>query len=86
MTSTPYVTTDTVYYGTTAPTAAATTLVTALATTVLSTAKAGIWAFSSSTAAQLWRTRINQAKVDVAALKTCVNALRTQLINVGIIS
>lgn len=86
MASTPYVTTDTVYYGTTAPAAAATTLVTALATTVFSTAKAGIWAFSSSTAAKLYRTRINQAVVDAASLKTAINAIRSQLIAIGVVS
>jgi hypothetical protein len=84
MVSTPYATTDSVYYGTSAPTAFTNTLATALATTVLSAAFTGMWAFSSSTAGQLWRTRINQAKVDIGTLKTLVNSMRTQLINIGI--
>lgn len=106
MTSTPYVTTNTVggniggsttdaigFYGVTPvtqPTAAAQaavtkTLATALATTVFSEAKTGIWGFGTSTAAQLYRTRINQAVVDVGALTTLVNRLRTDLVALGLI-
>lgn len=84
MTSTPYVVSNTFYWGTTAAAATTATCVTALATTVLSAAFTGMWAFSSSTAGQLWRTRINQARVDIGALTTEVNAIRTQLINTGI--
>lgn len=86
MASTPYVTTDTVYYGTTAPTAANSTAVTAIGTTTFSAAFTGMWAFASSTVAKLYRTRVNQLIVDSAAHKTAINALRTQLIAVGVIS
>lgn len=61
------------------------TLVTALATTVFSAAFTGMWAFSSSTAAKLVITRINQAKVDVGTITTLVNRLRTDLVALGLI-
>lgn len=57
----------------------------ALATTVLSAAATGMWAFSSSTVAQTWRTRINQCVVDIGALTVLVNKLRTDLVAIGII-
>ena len=56
------------------------TCVTALATTVLSAAFTGMWAFSSSTAGQLWRTRINQLKVDVGAINVLLTKLRKDLV------
>jgi len=98
MTSTPYATSNTLdqykgFYGTTpivqpsgaAQAATTATMVTALATTVFSEAKTGMWAFSSSTVAKLYRTRINQAVVDVVALATECNAIRTALVNLGLI-
>lgn len=81
------------FYGVTPisqPTAAAQaavtkTLATALATTVFSEAKTGMWAFGSSTVAKLYRTRINQAVVDIGALTTLVNRLRTDLVSLGLV-
>lgn len=61
------------------------TLVTALATTVFSEAKTGMWAFGSSTAAQLFRTRINQAKVDIGAINVELTAIRAALVSLGLI-
>ena len=58
------------FYGTAPVAIAAATALTALATTVLSAAYTGMWAFSSSTVAQTWRTRINQLVVDIGTLKT----------------
>lgn len=87
-------TTDTIgFYGTT-PTAqlasasqavVTPTAVTAIVTTVLSQANTGMWAFSSSTIAQTWRTRINQAVVDIAALGVLTNQLRAELVALGLI-
>lgn len=59
------------------------TLATALATAVFSAAYTGMWAYSSSTAAKLVVTRINQAKVDVGALTILVNKLRADLVALG---
>jgi hypothetical protein len=50
------------------PTTVALTVGAAVATTTLSAAFTGMWAFSSSTVAQTWRTRINQLRVDVSAI------------------
>lgn len=61
------------------------TLVTALATTTFSEAKTGMWAFASSTAAQLWRTRLNQAQVDVVAINAELTAIRAALVAHGLI-
>ena len=56
------------------------TAVSAIATTVLSAAYTGMWAFSSSTVAQTWRTRINQLRVDVTAMNVLMTAVRKALV------
>lgn len=57
------------FYGNTPVVQPDATALTALATTVFSEAKTGIWGFGTSTAAQLFRTRINQLIADVASLR-----------------
>jgi len=57
------------FYGTTPVVQPDATALTALATTVFSEAKTGIWGFGSSTAAKLFRTRINQLIADVQSLR-----------------
>lgn len=87
-------TSDTVgFYGVTAvaqrasasQAAVSATFATAVATTTLSQAYTGMWAFASSTVAQTWRTKLNQARVDIAALATLVNRMRADLVAVGLI-
>jgi hypothetical protein len=70
------------FYGGT-PTAQQTvtlTTVTAVATTVFSAAYTGMWAFSSSTVAKTYRTRINQLIVDVTAIKTALGSTKLNLV------
>lgn len=62
------------------------TVGTALATTTFSqVATSGKWGFSSSTVAKTFQPRINQLRVDVLALTTLVTAMRTGLVNSGVI-
>jgi len=68
-------------YGVTPQSAVAVTAATAIATTVFSAAATGMWAFSSSTVAKKFQPRINQLVVDVGALKTAVNLMRTDIAN-----
>jgi site-specific recombinase len=56
------------------------TSVTAIATTVFSAAFTGMWAFSSSTVAKTFQPRINQLRVDVAAMNVLLTQIRTALI------
>lgn len=57
------------FYGTTPVVQGTATAVTAIGTTVFSEAKTGIWGFSTSTAAELVITRINQLVADIDKLK-----------------
>lgn len=58
----------------------------ALATTTLSEAATGMWAFSSSTVAQTWRTRINSLRTDVIAVNLLLTKLRANLVTLGVIA
>ena len=62
------------------------TAVTAIATTVFSTAASGVYGFQSSTAATALVTRSRQMQVDIEAIGVLLNQLRSELVDLGLIS
>lgn len=83
------------FYGATAiarPSGAGQAAVTITATTALATAvisqvgTSGKWAFSTSTAALAYVSRMKQAQVDVEAIGVLLNKIRTDILALGLIA